>query len=478
MKQTRGGWIAKCAVVVVMFGAGASTTWAGKLEDALLENKQITIDQWVQIKAEEEKKQDKALQESRGVGDVPVRERWYEKISIRGYSQFRYTHSLNNELLRSNQGDRSIAGNNEFFLRRARVIISGQPHERVFVYVQPEFAGLVGGTEQVAALRDFYADLFLTENKEWRIRAGLSKVPYGFENIQSSQNRLGLDRNDALNSAVPNERDLGLFLYYAPTAVRERFRRLVDSGLKGSGDYGMLGIGVFNGQGPNARERNKDKHVVFHSTYPFEFPNGQIVEVGMDAYRGQFNVGTTPVVPTNVNQANGAAFNPRVTNGGNYLDERVAWHLTMYPQPFGFQAEYTIGRGPELNADRTDVVLGKVSGGYMQAFYRYQCETYCQSVYPFIRVQEYFGGRKAELNAPRNSVREWEVGLEYQFNRALELTVMYTWTQRNTSDATFLPSGSPAGQCAVSGTQLGPCVQTPYQLQSGNLLRFQLQWNF
>ena len=179
-----------------------------------------------------------------------------------------------------------------------------------------------------------------------------------------------------------------------------------------------------------------------------------------------------------VNQANGAAFNPRVTNGGNYLDERVAWHLTMYPQPFGFQAEYTIGRGPELNADRTDIVLGKVSGGYMQVFYRYQCETYCQSVYPFIRVQEYFGGRKAELNAPRNSVREWEVGLEYQFNRALELTVMYTWTQRNTPDATFLPNGSPPGQCAVSGTQLGPCVQTPYQLQSGNLLRFQLQWNF
>ena len=115
--------------------------FAGKLEDALLENKQITIDQWVQIKAEEEKRENKSLQESRGVGDVPVRERWYEKISIRGYTQFRYNHTLNNDLLRSNQGDRSIAGNNEFFLRRARIILSGQPHERVFVYAQPEFAG-------------------------------------------------------------------------------------------------------------------------------------------------------------------------------------------------------------------------------------------------------------------------------------------------------------------------------------------------
>lgn len=474
-----GGMRACCwGLVFAASLGGVAPAFGGKLEDALLENKQITIDQWVQIKAEEEKREAKASQESRGVGDVPVNERWYERISLRGYAQFRYTATLNNDLLRSYQGDRSIAGNNEFFLRRARVIISGQPHERVFIYAQPEFAGLVNGIEQVAVLRDFYSDLFLTENKEWRVRVGLSKVPYGFENMQSSQNRLGLDRNDAINSAAPNERDLGVFLYYAPTTVRERFRRLVDSGLKGSGDYGMLGIGVYNGQGPNARDHNKNKHVVFHSTYPFEFPNGQIVQVGMDAYTGQFNVSTTPVVPTNVNLVNGQAFNPGVTNGGNYLDERVAWHVVMFPQPFGFQAEYTIGRGPELNAARTDVILGKLNGGYMQFFYRYQCDTYCQSIYPFLRVQEYFGGRKAELNAPRNSVREWELGLEYQFNRALEFTVMYTWTQRNSPDANFTPNGSPPGQCAISGSNLAPCLQTPYQLQSGNLLRFQLQWSF
>ncbi|MDP1770516.1 MAG: porin [Nitrospirota bacterium] len=450
---------------------------AGKLEDLLLENKQITIDQWIKLKAEEEKLQVKEFEESRGVGDVPVRERWYEKISIRGYAQLRYNYTINNDLLRSNQADRSISGYNEFFLRRGRVIVSGQPHERVFIYVQPEFASLVGGTEQAVALRDIYSDLFLSEKKEWRIRAGLSKVPFGFENIQSSQNRLALDRNDALNSGVPNERDLGLFLYYAPTAVRERFRRLVDSGLKGSGDYGMLGLGIYNGQGVNTRERNKDKHTVFHFTYPYEFPDGQIVQVGMDAYRGQFNVQTTPVVPTNVNAAQGQAFSPRVTNSGNYLDERVAWHVVLFPQPFGFQAEYMIGRGPELNQARTEVVLGTVRGGYMQAYYNYQCDFYCQNIIPFLRVQEYFGGRKAELNSPRNSVREWEVGLEYQFNRALELTVSYAWAQRTSDQANFVPAGSPSGACAVAGSQLG-CVQSPYQLQSGNLLRFQLQWSF
>ncbi len=477
MKPAMIWQIGSCCVMVAWLCSWTSDSWAGKLEDVLLENKQISVEQWIQLKADEEKRQAKQLEEGRGAAESPARERWYEKISIRGYAQVRYNHTIDNDLLRSNQADRSIAGNNEFFIRRARLIVSGQPHDRVFVYVQPEFAGLVGGTEQVVALRDFYADLFLTQNKEWRVRVGLSKIPFGFENMQSSQNRLALDRNDALNTGTPNERDLGVLLYYTPTSVRERFRRLIDSGLKGSGDYGMLGIGVYNGQGINVRDRNKDKHIVFHAAYPFEFPNGQIVEVGMDAYRGQFSVSTTPVVP-NLDVANGQVFAPRVTNGGNYLDERLAWHVTLFPQPFGFQAEYMIGRGPELNTDRTEVVLGNVHGGYIQAFYHYQCDTYCQSIYPFFRVQEYFGGRKSEANSPRNSVREWELGLEYQFNKAIEFTVSYSWTQRNTSDATFIPVGSPPGQCGVAGSGFGPCIQTPYQLQSGNLLRFQLQWNF
>ena len=149
-----------------------------------------------------------------------------------------------------------------------------------------------------------------------------------------------------LNSAALNERDVGLFLYYTPTIIRERFRRLVESGLKGSGDYGMIGLGVYNGNGNlnNVFELNKGKHVILHTSYPHEFSNGQIVEVGMDAYTGQYVISTTPV-QTN-NQPELVA--PVVTNNGNYLDERVAWNFIVFPQPFGLQGEYTIGRGPQL----------------------------------------------------------------------------------------------------------------------------------
>jgi hypothetical protein len=449
--------------------------WGGRLEDMLLENKQITVDQWVQLKAEEEKRSAKELEESRRVGDTPARERWWEKISIRGFAQFRYNYTIHNDLLRS-EGDRSIGPNAEFFLRRARVIISGQPHERVFIYIQPDFANLVNGVDQVTTLRDFYADLFLTDTKEWRIRAGMTKVPYGFESMQSDQNRLAFDHADAVNTGTPNQQDLGLFLYYTPTAVRERFRRLVDSGLKGSGDYGMLGIGVYNGQGINTEDRNKNKHIVFHSMYPYEFPNGQIIEVGMDAYTGQYNVTTAPVIPSNPSFTSGGqaiAVNPLVRNTGNYLDQRVAWHFVLFPQPFGLQAEYTIGRGPQLNDDRTEIVTGNIRGGYVQLFYRYKCDTYCLNILPYVRVQEYFGGRKFLANAPQTSVRELELGIEYQINEALELTIAGTFTQRSSSDPNFLPTS------CTSNNAIGiSCYQTPYERQTGNLLRFQLQWNF
>jgi hypothetical protein len=139
MKTTARGWVWIGILALGSCFAAWSPALAGQLEDLLLENKQITIDQWVQLKAEEEKREAKNMEESRGVGDVPVRERWYEKISIRGYTQFRYNFSPKNEDLTS-PGDRSIAKNNEFFMRRARLIVSGQPHERVFVYLQGEFA--------------------------------------------------------------------------------------------------------------------------------------------------------------------------------------------------------------------------------------------------------------------------------------------------------------------------------------------------
>ena len=426
----------RLATVACVIGLGlivqANMAQAG-LDDILYEKGQITKEEWLKSKADQER-QDAIAQSERA-----TTERWYEKISIRGYTQMRYNYITDDRQL-VDVNDSSVGNNKGFLLRRARIVISGDVHERVSLYLQTDFGASPPGTtgtsnnQNFAQLRDLYADIFLTKDKEFRIRAGISKVPFGFEVLQSSQNRLALDRTDAINTAAPNERDTGFFLYYTPTDTRKVFRSLVDKGLKGSGDYGIVGVGVYNGQSLNVSETNDNKHVVLHATYPFELPYGQVVQVGVDAFRG---IVTVPV-------ANGVA----IPDGGNIRDERIGTHFILYPQPFGIQAEWNWGRGPELNAARTRVEEGSLQGGYVQAMYKWD------NIMPYIRWQQYYGGRKNVTNSPFNVVRETEVGVEYQFNKALELTVAYAWMKR-TDTQTF-----------------------PYPIHDGQLVRMQLQWNY
>ena len=439
----RQPWLATAACVI---GLGlilqANVAQAG-LEDILYEKGQITKEEWLKAKADQEKLE--AIVQSERAGT----EKWYEKISIRGYTQMRYNYVTDDKKL-LDDNDSSVGNNKGFLLRRARLIISGDLHERVSLYFQTDFGQSTGATgttlnnQNFAQIRDLYADVFLTKDKEWRVRGGISKVPFGFENLQSSQQRLALDRTDAINSGAPNERDIGFFLYYTPTETRKVFRSLIDKGLKGSGDYGIVGIGVYNGQSLNVSEANDDKHVVLHGTYPFELPYGQILQVGVDAYRGTFNVTPGAVAPL----AGGAAVNPALENNGNIRDERIGTHFVLYPQPFGLQAEWNWGRGPELNAARTRIEEGSLQGGYVQAMYKWD------NIMPYIRWQQYYGGKKNRINSPFNVVRETEVGVEYQINKALELTVAYAWMKRTDPQT------------------------APYAIHDGQVVRFQLQWNY
>ncbi|MCA8983096.1 MAG: hypothetical protein KDA76_04990 [Planctomycetaceae bacterium] len=120
-----------------------------------------------------------------------------------------------------------------------------------------------------------YFDLYLDDDKVNRFRVGQSKVPYGWENLQSSQNRLPLDRDDGFNSAVKNERDLGVFYYWTPEYAQEFFKKLSDENLKGSGNYGVFGVGVYAGQGGSLLEQNDNLHFASRLTLPITFCGGR-----------------------------------------------------------------------------------------------------------------------------------------------------------------------------------------------------------
>lgn len=345
--------------------------------------------------------------------DNTLSNKWYERIQLRGYSQFRYNRlAESNRDLKCSSCDKSIGDNQGLFLRRARLTFFGDVSDKVFVYIQPDYATDAGSSQNYFQIRDAYFDYALSENKEWRARFGVSKVPFGFENLQSSSNRAPLDRDDAINTAAPNERDTGVFLMWSPIEIRKRFKELTSNNLKGTGDYGLLAIGAYNGQTLNKPEKNNDLHRVVRLTYPFKLENGQFIEASIQAYEGKYT-----------DEAD-----------SDFYDQRSAASFIVYPQPLGFQVEYVVGSGPEYSPEEGKVITDELKGGYVMVNY----QTYWNQdrLFPFVRYQEYQGGRKLE-DGRLYETREWEVGTEWQPNPAFELTAAYAISDRRfQSDAT------------------------------------------
>lgn len=366
------------------------------------------------------------------VAPKPPAAAWYEKFRIRGYGQIRFNRLFeSNPALQCEQCDRSWGDNGGFFIRRARVIIQGQIHPRVAIYLQPDFASTAGATGHVGQLRDWYADVGIDASNEFRLRIGQSKVPYSFENLQSSSNRLPLDRADATNSANANERDLGVFFMWAPKPIRDRFNTLVNDGLKGSGDYGVFAIGAFNGQTANRAEANNDLHVVARLSYPFAVGT-QIIEPSVAAYSGRYVV-TADQRTTGV----------KGRSDWNYADQRVLATLAIAPKPFGLLAEYNVGVGPEYHPQRDSIETRRLHGGFVTASYLIRRNG--QVVIPFSRWQVYEGGKKHERDARSHSVNDVEVGVEWQPNPAFELVAEWYHGDRRFEDK-LRPSNRQAGQ--------------------------------
>jgi phosphate-selective porin len=368
---------------------------------------------------------------------------WYESFSIRGYAQIRYNRLLEtNENLKCDQCDRSIGKDGGFALRRGRIIISGNIANNVYLYIQPDFGSVTGTTQNIFQVRDAYFDVSFDKKKEYRLRIGQSKVPYGFENMQSSQNRLPLDRNDGLNSAVSNERDLGAFFYWAPKAKRELFASVVADNYKGSGDYGVAAFGLYNGQTANRAEANHNLHAVARFSYPFKIKN-QIIEPGIQAYTGKY------VLPADLRSST-----TKASNGFEFNDSRIATSFILYPKPFGIQAEYNWGEGPQYNPTKDSIETKNLKGGYITLSYRAVLKEGMLLI-PYTRIQRYEGGKKHELDARSYNVKEIEIGAEWQFNKNFEFTASYVLSERRFEDN-----------------------KAKNNLQKGNFMRLQAQVNF
>jgi Phosphate-selective porin O and P len=389
-----------------------------------------------------------------GAAPKPKSKPWYEKLRLRGYTQMRFNQIVSGDVdapagisrLRT-IGDGDIRGDSNVSFRRIRLILQGDLNDHVSLYFQPDFAAAVSNQsagerrEGTVSLRDMYADVFPTGDKAFRIRLGQSKVPYGWENLQSSSNRLALDRTDGINTAAPGERDIGVVAYYTPPRVQKIWDRLSADGQKLFGSYGAFGFGAFNGQGINRTEGNDDVMLVALATWPFELDglglDGQVFEIGGSAMRNTVR--------------------PEIRSGGlspvGFRDDRVGVHAILYPQPFGVQAEWNWGTGPEFVPATGRIEERPLNGGYVQVMGKID-DSPIGPFYPFARWQYYRGGFKAAINAPRLETEELEIGFEFQLDPALEITTTYGFASRKEAD------------------------ERRFGQAEGQIFRVQAQWNY
>jgi hypothetical protein len=185
--------------------------------------------------------------------------------------------------------------------------------------------------------------------------------------------------------------------------------------------------------------------VVGRITYPFEI-GSQILELGGGGYTGLYQVSL----------AEDSEYFTRDADG-SLRDARAYGQLVLYPQPLGIAIEVNGGVGPQQgkpgDADRNEIKTRELFGGYAQLFYMIRDLAGTVSFTPYVRGTYYDGGKKFESNAPYYRVRELELGIEWQLLKALELTAVYTITDRTSS-------------------------KSPYDRQKGHIGRVQVQFNY
>jgi hypothetical protein len=360
-------------------------------------------------------------------------------VSIKGYTQLRYNELLEtNPNLECEQCDKSWGTGLGIYVRRMRFSIDLQLLERLSFTVQPDIAGLLEGGTPVST-RDFYFQYTFDKKNEFRARLGQTRIPYGHENMQSTRSRIPLDRNDALNSSFINERDWGAFFYWTPERYQKQFEEREKNGLKGTGDYGVLSLGVFQGQS-TLRDLNRNKHVVARLAYPLDLGK-QLLEFSLQGYVGKYTIATAKMTE-------GVKTNDTRT----YPDRRVALSSVLFPKPFGLQAEYNWGVGPEFTHSSGKITTQPLWGGYVLANYKVALGK--QNLYPYVRAQHFDGAKKHERDARHYVVKELEFGIDWYLSKYVELIGAFTLSNRKFEDFR-LPDNDQKGQLARIQLQVG-----------------------
>ncbi len=442
--------------------AGLSETQPSQLEDVLLEKGVLSLDDWVRIKAESEARS----AEQSNLQGVVANPHWYERMRMQGFVQTRMSFYDNGKGDLSLTDSKAVVskgqagnpgGGQKMYFRRIRTPISGQPSERLFFFIQPAWEGDGFNTGNVVNLVDAFADYMITRDQTWRLRFGMQRAMVGFDTLRTSSQRQELDRHESIQTSAPGERDMGITLFYTTLESKARYQTLTQYH-NGPGDYGNVAFQMYNGQGRNAIDQNKDKHFAGKVSYPFELPNGRLIDVGAHAYTGMWDA---TAVTSMTSGATRCSHNVSSQGYCSIRDERLSAYVWTPPQPWGFMAEGVVGRGPERGSDGF-LREQSLYGGYAQGNYTWRYSD-TGLITPYIRYGEYKGGSKNSTSGANYDTRNVNAGLVWEPDTHWRFVAEYLFKHGSNAASSM----SNADELTFAQSQ---------QVFNMQMLRLQAQW--
>ena len=273
---------------------------------------------------------------------------------MRGYTQFRFSGGGIRARAPSLEipADRSVNENESFVIRRGRFIMSGDVSEHLSAVCAGRFQCLDRRRRLLAAdARSLCGrDIFDAKGKAFRVRLGQSKVPYGWVNLQSSQNRAPAraSRRAELRRRR-RTRPAARLLMWAPAGGAATLSAIWSVwGSKGSGDYGVGGgRRLYSRTGPESlgserRSRTRCARVVV-SVQDWQAASSsssacKATTANSSRRRRRITTGGATFTPTSPDETG-------TTRRARRRDGRAATRSR-----FGVEAEWTVGQRPRAES--------------------------------------------------------------------------------------------------------------------------------
>lgn len=312
---------------------------------------------------------------------------------VTGYFQLRFVHSLEEE-----------ADKWQIPTWRFKVTEATSKHDSLVLQVE---SCLKGANMDFHWLDAYWQHRF---DANWFGRLGLSRVPFGFDNIQTnSPHRLPLDSPQIISQILPGKRDQGLFFFYAPSHYSALFREMEKKDYAVP-DNGVFAFGCYSGSGRD-EGWNGSLHFVARTAWPFRFGAKQLGQAGISYFTGKY--------------ATSSSTGKRI----RIEDRACGGFVFIAPRPWGFLAEGACGTMPGVDA-AGETRADDFNGYYLQAMYRLRPHDFL-----YIRTEQYEGYSKAINTPPRPlNYHRHSFGYRWRANRYIDFNVEFEDIRRKGRD--------------------------------------------